>query len=160
MGFFCGSTWGMIIAIWLILSIVGCIVGSKIADRTYYEAPIVISVFNVVAWVVMFIFTMVVNAINVECGDVKDTFRENATVIEMHSTSHSVKVGKVWTTRKNYYMTVKGEETGHEEQFQIQLDTFGELSEGATVILDTNTVCTKWTEEIKQTYDWEIDTIK
>ena len=57
-------------------------------------------------------------------------------------------------------MTVKGKETGHEEEFQIEGSTYDDLSEGMTVILDTNTICTKWTEEVEQSYDWETGTIK
>ena len=160
MGFFCGGTWGIILAIWLVLSIVGCIVGSRIYQRAFCEQPYIISVLSVVAWLVMFVFTIIVNAMNTECGEVKDTFRENATIVEMHSNPHMVKVGKVWTTRTNYYMTIKGKETGHEEKFQIEGSTYDDLSEGMTVILDTNTICTKWTEEVEQSYDWETGTIK
>ena len=160
MSFFCGGTWVVILVVWLILSIVGCIVGSIIYARTYCKPPYIISAISVAAWVVMFLFTVSVSYFNVALGDVKDTFQENATIVEMHNRHHFVKVGKALVMQTNYYITVKGKETGHEEEFQVQEDTYDDLSEGMTVILDTNTICTKWTEEVEQSYDWETGTIK
>lgn len=151
--FLCNEWVGIIsIAVFIVCSIIAFI------DRTSLNG-VVIYIFVMAFSAIMLsvhVFALVLN----KQGEVQDTYKESATIIDIYETSHYVRVGKVGHYRHSYYIVVQGEETEHKEKFQVKSGTYSQLEEGNKVTLITNTIKTRFTNEIEKTFDWENTEIK
>lgn len=81
-----------------------------------------------------------------------DDYRENATVVEIYSTTH-------FRCATQYHVILKGSQK-EEHEFFVNKDSFDKIENGAKVLLITKTYTTKYTKETRTEYDWEFGEIK